>query len=266
MPCQCVYIDSLVDFYGSQVYVEYCFALVEVGQVDVYLSVESSGSQQCLVEYVGAVGCSQYYDSAVGAESVHLGEQLVECVFALVVSACVHSVGTCTSYCVDFVDEDDAWRLLFGLLEEVAHSAGTHSDEHLDEVATRHREEWHFGFACHGFCQQGLTCSWRPDEECTLWYLSAQLGVFGRILEEVDYFVHLALGFCLSCYVLECDSVFGRILFEEFGLRLSEAEYASAHASASHAVHDEEPEDDEYDYRCGLQQYVPQQVVVVLVG
>ena len=34
---------------------------------------------------------------------------------------------------VDLVNEDDAGRILFGLLEQVAHTAGADADEHLDE-------------------------------------------------------------------------------------------------------------------------------------
>jgi hypothetical protein len=35
---------------------------------------------------------------------------------------------------VDLVHEDDAGRVLLGLLEEVADAAGADTDEHLDEV------------------------------------------------------------------------------------------------------------------------------------
>ena len=35
---------------------------------------------------------------------------------------------------VDFVDEDDARRVLLGLVEHVAHAAGADTDEHLDEI------------------------------------------------------------------------------------------------------------------------------------
>lgn len=34
---------------------------------------------------------------------------------------------------VDLIDEDDAWRLLFGGSEEVAYSTGADTDEHLCE-------------------------------------------------------------------------------------------------------------------------------------
>src|SRR5690606_40204872 len=51
---------------------------------------------------------------------------------------------------VDFVDEDDARRVLLGLLEHVAHAARADADEHFDEVRPRDREERHIGFAGDG--------------------------------------------------------------------------------------------------------------------
>ena len=51
---------------------------------------------------------------------------------------------------VDFVDEDDARRVLLGLLEHVAHAAGAHAHEHLDEVRSRNREERHVRFTRDG--------------------------------------------------------------------------------------------------------------------
>src|SRR5450756_155077 len=48
---------------------------------------------------------------------------------------------------VDFIDEDDARRVLLGLLEHVAHAARADADEHFHEVRTRNGEERHVGFA-----------------------------------------------------------------------------------------------------------------------
>src|SRR6267143_396483 len=42
---------------------------------------------------------------------------------------------------VDLVDENDARRVGFALLEQVAHPRGAHTHEHLHEVRAGHREE-----------------------------------------------------------------------------------------------------------------------------
>ena len=89
-------------------YDEYFLALVEVGQVDVDLAVEASGTEQSLVEHVGAVGGCHDDDTAVGAEAVHLGEESVEGVLTLVVASHSGVLGAGTAHGIYLVDEDDA--------------------------------------------------------------------------------------------------------------------------------------------------------------
>ena len=66
-------------------------------------------------------------------EAVHLDEQLVQRLLALVVAAAEAGAAMAADR-VDFVDEDDAGRVLLGLLEHVAHARSADADEHLDEV------------------------------------------------------------------------------------------------------------------------------------
>jgi energy-converting hydrogenase Eha subunit H len=56
----------------------------------------------------------------VGFKAIHFHQQLVQRLLALVVAA-AHAGAALTTDSVDFVDEDDAGRLLLGLLEHVAH-------------------------------------------------------------------------------------------------------------------------------------------------
>ena len=119
---------------------EHFLSLVEVGQVDMDLSIEASGTQQGGVEHVGTVGGRQDDHTAVRSETVHLREQGVQRVLSLVVTTHGGVLTTGTAYGIDLVDEDDAGRLGLRLLEEVAHTTGTDTNEHLHEVGTRHRE------------------------------------------------------------------------------------------------------------------------------
>ena len=113
-------VDGRVDFDRAEVDVEDLLALVEVGQLDVDLSVEASGTQQGFVEHIGAVGGGQDDHAAVRPEAVHLREELIEGTLALIVAGHVHVLATRPSDGVDLVDEDDARSLLFGLSEEVS--------------------------------------------------------------------------------------------------------------------------------------------------
>jgi thiamine phosphate synthase YjbQ (UPF0047 family) len=101
---------------------EYFFSFVQVGQVYMYLTVETSCTQQRLVEHIHTVGGCEDDDTAVGAESVHLGEQLVQCVFSFVVAAHGGILAAGTAHGIYFVDEDDARSFLFRLFEQVAYT------------------------------------------------------------------------------------------------------------------------------------------------
>ena len=74
------------------------------------------------IEHVGPVGGGDEDHAFVGLEAVHLHEELVQRLLALVVAA-AQAGAAVTADGVDLVDEDDAGRVLLALLEEVAHAA-----------------------------------------------------------------------------------------------------------------------------------------------
>src|SRR5206468_8435382 len=111
-----------------------------VGTGDDDAAVEATGAQDGGVEDVGAVGRRDDDDAFVRLEAVHLDEELVEGLLALVVTA-AEACAAVTTDSVDLVDEDDAGRVLLALLEQVAHAAGADADEHLDEVGAGDAEE-----------------------------------------------------------------------------------------------------------------------------
>src|SRR6202041_811768 len=113
---------------------------------------------------VGAVGGGDDDDALVRLEAVHLDEQLVQRLLALVVTA-AQTCAAVTPDRVDLVDEDDAGRVLLALLEQIAHAARADADEHLDEVRSRDAEERNAGLACDGASQERLARPGRPDHE-----------------------------------------------------------------------------------------------------
>jgi hypothetical protein len=99
------------------------------------------------VEHVGPVGRGDDDDAVARVEAVHLDEDGVERLLALVVPALAEPAAAPATDRVDLVEEDDAGRRVLGLLEQVAHAARADADEHLDEVRARDREERHVGLA-----------------------------------------------------------------------------------------------------------------------
>ncbi len=158
---------------------------VDVGAVDHDAAVEAAGPQQRRVEHVGPVGGGDQDDALVGLEAVHLDQQLVERLLALVVAAAEAGAAVAADG-VDLVDEDDAGRVLLALLEQVAHARGADADEHLDEVGARDREEGHVGLAGDGAREQRLAGARRAHQQHALGDLAAQLLELLRVLEELD--------------------------------------------------------------------------------
>src|SRR3954471_19077036 len=82
-------------------------AALAVGPVDDDLAVEAAGPQQCRVEDVGPVGGGDQDDVVLHLEAVHLDQQLVERLLALVVPAAQAGAAVAADS-VDLVHEDDA--------------------------------------------------------------------------------------------------------------------------------------------------------------
>ena len=128
------------------VHLQDALAAADVGAGDHHPPVEAAGAQEGGVEDVGPVGGRDQDDPVVRLEAVHLHEELVQGLLALVVAAAQAGPAVAT-HGVDLVDEDDAGRVLLALLEEVADAGRAHPHEHLHEVGARDGEEGHVGLA-----------------------------------------------------------------------------------------------------------------------
>ena len=95
------------------------FAAADVGLVDEHLAVEPAGAEQGRVQHFGTVGRAHDDDALARVEAVHLGEQLVQRLLALLVTA-HRRLDAHLAERVQFVDEDNARRLGIGLGEQVA--------------------------------------------------------------------------------------------------------------------------------------------------
>ena len=193
----------------------------EVGAGHRDLAIEAARPQQGGVEDVGPVGGRDQDDALALAEAVHLDQQLVEGLLALVMAA-AEARTALPAHRVDLVDEDDARRVLLGLLEQVTHPRGADADEHLHEVRARDGEERHTRFAGHRAREQGLAGAGRAVQQHALGDLRAQGLIPAGVLEEVLDLVEL-----LDRLVGTRDVGEGglrHILGQQLGLGLAESE------------------------------------------
>ncbi len=80
-------LTSSAERHAAGVHAEDALAALHVGTRHDHAAVEAAGAQQRRIEHVGPVGGGDQDDAFVGLEAVHLDEQLVERLLALVVAA-----------------------------------------------------------------------------------------------------------------------------------------------------------------------------------
>src|SRR5262249_404724 len=199
-----VEIDRRRERLALRVHFQNLSAAVAVGTVDDDLAVEASRAQQCRVEDVRPVRGGDEDDVVLQLEPVHLDEELVQRLLALVVAAAEASAAV-TPDGVDLVHEDDARRRLLRLLEQIAYTGGADADEHLDEVGARDREERTARLACDRTREQRLTGTGRPVQQHALRDARAERLELLRVLEELLDLLELLDGLVHACDVLEAD-------------------------------------------------------------
>ncbi len=186
-------LDGGVERLVAGVHLEDGAATADVGAVEHHVAVEATGAEQRGIEDVGAVGGGDDDDVRGRLEAVHLDEQLVERLLALVVTAAEAGAALAADG-VDLIDEDDAGRVLLGLVEQVAHAAGADPDEHLDELRAADAEERHAGLAGHRLAEECLAGPGRTDQEDALGDARADRRELVGVLEELDDLRQLLLG------------------------------------------------------------------------
>ena len=230
----------------AHVHLEDLLAAAHVRQRHDDLAVEAARAQQRRVEHVGAVGRGDDDDAFVALEAVHLDQQLVQRLLALVVTA-AEAGAAMTADRVDFVDEDDARRVLLRLLEHVAHARGADADEHLDEVGAGDREERHLGLAGDGARQQRLAGAGRADHQHAARNLAAEALELARVLEELDDLDDFFLRLVDAGDVGERD--LHLVLAEQPRPALAERHGAAAARAALHLAHEVHPDGDQQQDR-----------------
>ena len=205
------------------------FAALDVRLVDEHLPIEAPGTEQGRVEHFRPVGRGHDDDRLARVEAVHLGQQLVQRLLALLVRS-HRALHARAAERVELVDEDDARRLLLGLREEVADPGRADADEHLDELGSAQAEERHLGFAGDRAGQQRLARAGRADEQHALRNAAAERGVLLRVLQELDDLLQLLLGLVDARHVGEADLdvVFGEHAVLAAGKR-HHAAFGAAH-------------------------------------
>src|SRR5258707_3350679 len=217
-------------------YAENLLASTNVRKRHYNAAVKASRTQQRGIQHIRTVRGSNQNYAFVRFKAIHLDQQLVQRLFALIVSA-AESGSAMTAYCINFVNEDDAWGIFLALLKQVANAACAHAYEHFYKIRTGDGEERNVGFAGHCPGQQGFACSRMSYQQYALGNASAQLLEFLRFAQELNDLAQLFLRFVHSSHVFERDF----LLLHGKQSRAALAETQGLVAATLHlANHDEE--------------------------
>ena len=151
------------------------------------------GTQQRRVENVRAVGRGEDDQAAARVEAVHLHQQLVERLLALVV-ALPDARAALAADGVELVDEDDRGRRGARLGEQVADAGRADADERLDELRAGDREERGVGLAGGRAREQRLARAGRPDEQRALRRAGAERAVAVGVAQQIAQLLELGDG------------------------------------------------------------------------
>ena len=217
------------------------FATLDVGVAHGDLTVKAARTQQGRVQHVFAVGRGDDDHAFVRLKAVHFNQQLVQCLFALVVATTV-ARATGPAHGIDFVDENDTRCVFLGLFEHVAHAGGTDTDKHLNKIRTRDGEERHTRLTRNRTRQQCFTGTGRALKQGTFGDLAAQTAELLRVAQEFHDLFQLFFGFVDARNVVKGHAA---MLFgQHLGLGLAKA-HRPTFAAALHAVHEIDPYTDQ---------------------
>ena len=191
------------------------------------LPVKPAGAQKRRVQNVRAVGGRHYNNAGVGVKAVHLHQQLVQGLLALVVTA-AQAGAAVAPHGVDLVDEDDGRGRALGGRKQIPHARSAHANKHLHKVRTGNREERRAGLARHGLGQQRLAGSRRAHQQHALGHARAHFGKPPRVLQKLHDLLQLFLLFVRAGHVAKRHLVGAARHHPRLGL----AEVADALAAA----------------------------------
>ena len=194
-------IDALVELLTLGMDLEDGHPLGQDREGDGDLPIEAPGTKQGRIEDLRTVGGRENDDPGGRIEAVHLGQQLIQRLLALVVGD--HGAGARSALPdgIDLVDEDDRRGALARLGEEIAYPGRPDADEQLHEARSAHREERDLGLARHGTGQERLAGARRPHHQDAPGRHGARLGIALGLLEEVDHLADLHLGALITGHI-----------------------------------------------------------------
>ena len=139
---------------------------------------------------------------------------------------------------VDLIDEDDAGRVLLGLLKHVAHPGSADAHKHFHKIGTGNGEERHLGLPRYGLGQQGLAGAGRTHHQHAAGDLAAQFLELAGVAEKLHQLADFLFRLLHARDIVEGD--LDLVLAQQTGPALAKGQRAAA-ASPLHLPHEVNP-------------------------
>ena len=234
----------LADGHFSHVHIQNLLSAANVGQGHIHLSIKTTWAQKGCVQNIWAIGGGHHNDPQIRLKTIHLHEHLVQGLFTLVIAPTQAST-TLATHGINFVNENDTRRVLFGVFEHVAHASRAHADKHFHKIRTRDAKKRHLGLTSDALGEQCFTGSWRPHEEQTTRNAATELLKALRIFQKVHHFLHLFFGLVATGDIGKGDGVV--VLVEHARFALAETK-GTPLATALHLAHEIDPDSNEQQH------------------
>ena len=201
------------------------FAPANVRQIDCYLPVKTSGTQQGWVQHIRPVRGGDDNNAFLGVKAVHFDQQRVEGLFTFIV-ATPKPVSPAPPDSVNFIDENQTGRILARLFEHVAHPAGADADKHFHEIGPADAEKRGVRLAGDGLGEQRFPRAGGTHHQYALGDSPAELLEFFGVLQKLDEFGDFLFGLLHTRHVFERRAVL--FLAQHPRLALAEAQRSFA--------------------------------------
>ena len=159
-------------------------ALDNIGVVNHDAAVEPSRTQERRVQDVRPVCGSEDDDVGVRVKPVHLHQQGIQRLLALIMPAAQTGAPQAPNR-IQLVDEHDGRQMLLRLRKQVANPGRTHAHEHLHEVRAADVEERNAGLTGYSASQQSLAAAWGAHQEHAARDLGAKRAEALGVAQEV---------------------------------------------------------------------------------
>src|SRR4030042_254729 len=177
---------------------------IDIGSVDHHMTVESPGSEKSGIQNLRSVGGGHDNHPWIGVKTIHLRQELIECLLLFVVSP--HGIDPARlSEGIQFVNENNTGSMVLSLSKEVPDSCCSHSDNSLYDIKTTNGEKRDVRLSSHGSGEQGFSCSRHSHQEDSFRNLPTEALKLSRRFKKLHNLFHFLFRLINSSHIGKGD-------------------------------------------------------------